>query len=243
MVRTVRGWRDDGAADAGRRRGTRARPPPPDPLPQGEGEDLGHRARRPPFPGQPDRRGGDHRGRRLCAWKGWRPDGLGLAPGGSQRRSGTDDPSGQRTRTDHDHRIRHRRADRQQRPAGTASRVHRAGGCVARAERIAACGGSATAGTCSAARSIQEPNWRPAVAAADMLARLYPAAGDPVPRRGAPRPIAPAAMPVAPMLPPMPRAASRRRPPVDVVVPVHGGAEHTLPASIACWRACGVRAG
>ena len=44
--------------------GTRA--PPPDPLPQGEGEDLGHRARRPPFPGQPDRRGGDHRGRRLC---------------------------------------------------------------------------------------------------------------------------------------------------------------------------------
>ena len=74
--------------------------------------------------------------------KGWRPDGLGLAPGGSQRRSGTDDPSGERTRTDHDHRIRHRRADRQQRPAGTASRLHRAAGCVARAERIAACAGS-----------------------------------------------------------------------------------------------------
>ncbi len=66
------------------------------------------------------------------------------------------------------------------------------------------------------------------VAAADMLARLYPAAGDHGARARPPRPIVPAAMPVATMLPPMPRAASRRRPPVDVVVPVHGGAEHTL---------------
>ncbi len=60
-------------------------------------------------------------------------------------------------------------------------------------------------------------------AAADMLARVYPAA-----RGRAPRPIAPAAIPVATMVAAVPRAGSRRQPPVDVVVPVHGGAEHTL---------------
>ena len=66
------------------------------------------------------------------------------------------------------------------------------------------------------------------VAAADMLARLYPAAGDHGARARPPRPIVPAAMPVATMLPPMLHAESRRRPPVAVVVPVHGGAAHTL---------------
>ena len=77
----------------------------------------------------------------VCA-QGWRPDGLGLAPGGSQRRSGTDDPSGERTRTDHDHRIRHRRTDRSTAACWDGLAASPCRGCVARAERIAACAGS-----------------------------------------------------------------------------------------------------
>ena len=60
-------------------------------------------------------------------------------------------------------------------------------------------------------------------AAASMLARLYPAA-----RARPPRPIAPAAIPVATTIPRMAGTVARPRPPVDVVVAVHGGTGHTL---------------
>ena len=163
-------------------------------------------------------------------------------PGESQRRSGTDDPSGQRTRTDHDHRIRCRRADRQQRPAGTASRLHRAGGCVARAERTAACAGRDGRDLLG---SPLDPGaeLEAGAAAADMLARTLSGRRRSRCRARPPRPIAPPAMPVATMLPPMLHAASRRRPPVDVVVPVHGGAAHTLACLDSVLAACGVQAG
>ena len=60
-------------------------------------------------------------------------------------------------------------------------------------------------------------------AAAAMIAQLYPAG-----RSRPPRPSAPAAMPVAVAIPRLAGGTSRRRLPVDLVIPVHGGAGHTL---------------
>ncbi len=59
--------------------------------------------------------------------------------------------------------------------------------------------------------------------AAAVLARLYPTA-----RARRPRPCPPAAIPVANTIPRVPGISSRRRIPVDLVIPVHGGAGHSL---------------
>ena len=82
--------------------------------------------------------------------------------------------------------------------------------------------GAATAGTCWAARSTREPNWKPA----PPRQTCWP---------GSIRPAAPATASDRAGgdtggydAPADDAAASRRRPPVDVVVPVHGGAGHTL---------------
>ena len=75
-------------------------------------------------------------------------------------------------------------------------------------------------------------------AAADMLARLYPAGG-----ARPPRPTAPSAIQVAPTLPPMTRAASRRQPPSMWWCRCMAVPSAHLPASTACWQACGGRAG
>ena len=77
-------------------------------------------------------------------------------------------------------------------------------------------------------------------AAAATLARLYPA-GD-----GDQRPlplVAPPAIPVTANVAGPPAGKSSRRPPVDVVVPVHDGSAWCWPAWTACWPPCRAQPG